>query len=361
MVAAESSFSGYIMKNYVTSLFCVSLTVFTLQSALAEDRRLVIASWNVENLFDTVDDPDNENDDGYTPRGWAQWTDKKYQVKLEHLAEVIFYIKPDILCLAEVENRQVLEDLSKTLEEKFSYDLPVIIHRDGGDFRGIDVAMMAKLKPSGKKWFNTVFGQRDVLACEFVIDGRKLIVLANHWKSKLGDKKKSDYTRNQQALSVRKFIDRELNSNPAAAIVVAGDFNSDINTSFLTESAGFMTELDALKEPQNSKKLYNLAAGLGEKERKTYYYVRGNKWNSFDSISVTRGMVGLKPLSPWKVKTNSYTVYKSEKVCFPGVGSPLPYRRVRSKKYGDRFVDGYSDHFAVYFVLEMALKGCDSY
>ncbi len=320
----------------------------------AQSRELVVASWNVENLFDTVDDPDNEHDDGYTPRGWANWTVQRYQTKLDHLAEVIAGIKPDILCLTEVENRRVLVDLSATLLKNHSYALPEIIHREGDDVRGIDVAMLAKFKPVGTNWLSAVSGQRDVLACDFLVDGGELTVMVNHWKSKLGAQAQSDYIRTQQARSVRGLIDLRLTRNPAAAILVTGDFNSDIDAPFLTETAGFLTSLDELKKLSNTNKLYNLASALSETERATYYYAPHEKWSSLDSISVTRGMVGIQPAAPWRVKPESYRVYRPAKICFTGVGSPLPYRRIRSKKYGDRFVAGYSDHFAVYTLLERA-------
>jgi hypothetical protein len=216
--------------------------------------------------------------------------------------------------------------------------------------------MISKYEPVNRQWFCAAFGQRDVLACEFKIDGRELIVLANHWKSKLGDKKQSDSIRTLQAKSVRRYIDKELADNPSAAIVVTGDFNSDIGESFLTESAGFLTDRKELKKEENRDKLYNLAADLGEQERRSYYYARGRQWNSLDSISVTRGMLGFDPKSPWQVKPESYKVYKPEKLCFKETGSPLPYRRVRSKEVGDQFVTGYSDHFAVYFVIAKCTK-----
>ena len=317
----------------------------------ADQREIVVAAWNVENLFDPADNPETEGDDAYTPGGWAQWTENKYRTKLKHLSEVIADIKPDILCLSEVENRKVLVDLTEMLATNFNYAMGAIIHRESEDFRGIDVAMIAQYTPVRTNWFNAVEGQRDVLACRFLINGGELTVIGNHWKSKLGKPEESDAIRTRQAASVRSFIYRELANNPAAAIVVAGDFNCDITEGFLTESAGFITDRAKLRDPSAKDKLYNLAAELGEQQRKTYYYVRGERWNSFDSISVTRGMLGVEPLSPWQVKPGSYSVYKPDKVTFKGLGSPLPYRRVRSKQYGDRFVAGYSDHFAVYVVL----------
>ncbi|MFO7937557.1 MAG: endonuclease/exonuclease/phosphatase family protein [Kiritimatiellia bacterium] len=318
----------------------------------AAEPEIVLAAWNVENLFDPVDDPDNEGDDAYTPEGWVHWSENRYRGKLKHLAEVIAEIDPDIICLSEVENRRVLVDLSSVLASDFNCMIEEISHRDGEDFRGIDVAVMSKHKPTTKIWFNSVSGQRDVIACRFEIYGRELTVIGNHWKSLLGKKARSDAIRTRQAESVRNFIDREIAYNPSAAIVVAGDFNSDIDSPFLVESAGFSVDFDEVDKAQNTARLYNLAAGLDKKERATYYYVRGQRWNSFDSISVTCGMLGMEPKASWQVKPDSYSVYKSPKITFKGLGSPLPYRRVRSKKYGDRFVAGYSDHFAVFVVLE---------
>lgn len=340
------------MKHNHLSIILLSALLLTHAHLFAEGRELVVASWNVENLFDPEDDPANENDDGYTPQGWANWTAQRYQLKLDHLAQVIAAIQPDILCLVEVENRRVLDDLSATLLKNHKFSLPAIIHREGGDVRGIDVAMMAKFMPDSIHWFSAISGQRDVLTCDFTFFGGDLTVVVNHWKSKLGQPAQSNFIRQRQAQSVRDFIDRKLSQNPAAAIVVTGDFNVDIDESVLTESAGFLTTLDELQEPANTNKLYNLAGALSERERATYYYSPHEKWNSLDSISVTRGMVGLPPATLWQVKPDSYTVYNPEKICFKGVGSPLPYRRVRSTKYGDRFIAGYSDHFAIYVILE---------
>ncbi|MEI7948473.1 MAG: endonuclease/exonuclease/phosphatase family protein, partial [bacterium] len=130
----------------IKSLF-VFLLLLVPVLTFADSNTLVIASWNVENLFDTIDDPANPNDDGYTPDGWTHWSTFRYTRKLSNLAKVIATMKPDILCLMEVENRLVLNDLVATLKKEQNYELPVILHRDCQDTRGIDVAMLAKVAP----------------------------------------------------------------------------------------------------------------------------------------------------------------------------------------------------------------------
>lgn len=76
-----------------------------------------VVSYNVENLFDTVDDP-TIPDEEFLPDSEKQWTLERYQKKLADLAKVISEVNPgevpEIVGLIEVENRKVLEDLILT-------------------------------------------------------------------------------------------------------------------------------------------------------------------------------------------------------------------------------------------------------
>ena len=74
-----------------------------------------VAFYNVENLFDTVDDPNNGWDEAMTPEGKDKWTEKKYKTKINNLSKVIAGIgkettntHPTVVGLCEVENRKVL-------------------------------------------------------------------------------------------------------------------------------------------------------------------------------------------------------------------------------------------------------------
>lgn len=335
-------------------LLAVGVWAFVLlgRFAWADAGRVVVASWNVENLFDTEDDPSNTGDDGYTPRGWSRWTEARYALKIQHLADVLNRMRPDVVCLAEVENRRVLEDLSECLKGRHGYGLPVIVHRDGGDARGIDVAMMATVAPVATNWFCAVPGQRDVLACDFVFDGRRLTVVMNHWKSQLGKKPESDAIRIAEARSVREFLDRRLKADPAAAILVAGDFNDSVTSPILTGEAGFSIERQRVCDDRTGRLLYNLSGELPEASRGTYYYSPAKQWNSFDSMSVTRSMLdGVNPAGPWHVRVASYGAFRMPEQCSQS-GAPLPFRRVRSKEVGDVYLTGFSDHFPVRVELE---------
>lgn len=319
--------------------------------------QLVVASWNVENLFDPYSDPANPGATNYTPAGWARWTPARYAMKLDHLAEVIAAMRPDVLGLIEIENRRVLEDLTRVLRDSYHFDLPVILHREGEDRRGIDVAMLARFAPVATNWITPVTQQRDILIARFDIRGRPLTVCLNHWKSWVGPQAENVRIRTVEAQAARGEIARRLAGNPAAAIVALGDFNDNVDAPSLTRDAGFVP-WNPVSPPATNRSavLYNLSGMLTPTNRGTYYYGKDRVWNSFDSISVSRGMLPDGACtSAWQVVTNSYGpfVLPAQR---DATGHPLPFHRVRKKdatgKIRDTYLTGYSDHFPVRVVLQ---------
>lgn len=336
------------MKRWMAAAVCLAVAF-----AAAAQERLVVASWNVENLFDAEDDPGNKGDDEYTPRGAQRWTKARYEQKLSNLASVIAQMKPDVLCLSEVENRRVLDDLARCLEREQGYALPEVTHREGRDARGIEVAVMSKFKPSSTYWMTWEGTLREILVCDFKVGGKTFTVIANHWRSQLGPKEAGDRARQAEARSVRGFLNGRLSRDPAAAILVTGDFNDEADSEILTKTALFLLDRQQVLDDLGSRALYNLAGGLAKDKRGTHYYARGQKWCVFDSINVTRGMLPeAKPAAPWRVREGSYRVFATPEQRFMKVGAPKPFRRVRNKEIGDAFVAGYSDHFPVLVEIE---------
>ena len=138
------------MKNLKSVFLLVFLLVFSLSWSQNKKQFKVqtIAFYNVENLFDTINDP--LKDDEKSPMMEIQGDRSKvYKDKISKLARVISDIgydvsktSPAIVGVSEVENRQVLEDLIKDPQLKDSdYG---IIHFDSPDKRGIDVGLLYK-------------------------------------------------------------------------------------------------------------------------------------------------------------------------------------------------------------------------
>jgi predicted extracellular nuclease len=118
-------------------------TNMSLISSDSEDGRFRILFYNVENLFDTFDEP-GKNDNEFTPAGDRRWTSFRLQEKISNLYKAITaageWYMPAIIGLCEVENSYVLELLvNNTGLKNAGYK---IVHRNSPDIRGIDVAVL---------------------------------------------------------------------------------------------------------------------------------------------------------------------------------------------------------------------------
>ena len=67
-----------------TRSLSAALWLFVLCAVPISAGELYVASWNVENLFDTVDDPNVEGDEEFTPMGPKKWDDKRYRNKRQN-------------------------------------------------------------------------------------------------------------------------------------------------------------------------------------------------------------------------------------------------------------------------------------
>ena len=242
---------SYLTKNFhsmraflcIISLFLLSNIATTAQTEKQYAIR-TIAFYNVENLYDYEDDPLTWDND-WTPNGKNNWTKENYKDKLSKLAKVISEIgsdvtgtTPDIIGLAEIENRRVLEDLISQPElANHNYG---IIHYDSPDRRGIDVALIYK-----KDWFSPKFQKpyelilynvlnlekrkytRDQLLVSGFLDNEEIHFIVNHWPSRFGGAKMSQSSRAKAARLNRKIIDSIFSENPYAKIITMGDFNDN--------------------------------------------------------------------------------------------------------------------------------------
>ena len=329
----------------------------TKAAAQSDTNRFVFASWNTENLFDPDDDPDNEGDDEYTPEEWTRWTPARYELKLKHIAKVVAAMKPDAMVFTEIENFRVMRDLRDAVKAA-GWDMPYIIHKDGPDKRGIDNAMLSRHKPESVEWLSPTPFQRLVLIAQFDVGGRKITLCGNHWKSYYGDLEAALATRTIEAHAVREEVEKRLAAEPSAALICTGDFNDGYDAPILVDEAGFSTNLAAVVAGEPGHVLYNLASGRNKKEVRTYYYARKNRWDSFDTMSVSPGMLeGAKAPAPWKVAVDPengrfrYEVFRLPEMCNADNGAPIPFRRI-TRKTGVEVLSGFSDHFPIRVELE---------
>jgi hypothetical protein len=174
--------------------------------------------------------------------------------------------------------------------------------------------------------------------------------VANHWKSHYGDKGEADDLRAGEASFVGDLVVTRLKNEPVSAIMVVGDLNDDFDSPVVCEALGSSTNL-SLAGAAPDRTLFNLHAGLAPDKRGTIYYVAGQKWNSFDSMHVSRAMLdpAVQPAG-WKVEQDGYEVFSRPYMLKDGL--PIPYRITSQPETKRRiYLTGYSDHLPVRVTL----------
>lgn len=306
-----------------------------------------LAFYNVENLFDTIND-EGIRDGDFTPEGAIVWDNAKYTTKLNHIARVLSAIDsvdlPALIGLAEVENLGVLKDLTtKTKLNAGNYN---IIHFDSPDERGIDVALLYRqdlFRPLHARPYPLTFDfdkddrTRDMLYVKGIAgEHDTLHLLINHWPSRSGGKEESDPKRQAAAVSARLVVDSILSFNPGANIIIMGDLNdnpTDSNVA-LTLNA---KRVDGII---NSEDIYNLAIRPFENGEGTLYY---RSWDLFDQIIVSGNI--LEGNTQYKLSSDDIQILKEDWMLYKNrSGVKVPNRTAgRTEYYG-----GYSDHLPVY-------------
>ncbi len=203
----------------------------------SDPNEIVVATFNVLNLFDEVDDPYHA-DEG---------TRTKPRDELDHLATAIRKVNADVIALQEVENRGYLERFNDVFLSDMGYEH--VVHFEGNDGRGIDVCLLSRApigevtsrrhltftEPDGvERSFN-----RDVPAITVLPPvGDPLEVWVVHLKSKASGADSSEPIRLAEATQIRKLLDEELEQNPNARIILTGDFNDTLNSASLKTILG---------------------------------------------------------------------------------------------------------------------------
>jgi predicted extracellular nuclease len=304
-----------------------------------------IAFYNLENLFDTKDDP-HKLDDDFTPKGFKKWTPKRYRKKIRKLSRTVSYLgvkeshrSPVLIGLAELENKRVIEDLinAPSLRDK-GYEY---VHYDSPDERGIDTALLYDPKhfqviasekiPLMVKNLNGLRdATRDILYVQGHLNGEEIHLFVNHWPSRRDGDTETAYKRIIAAETIHAFMHKLEESKLTPNFVVMGDFNDG------PADKSIQTLI-------NGKKLYNPMEVLINMRRGSANYKQ--RWSLFDQIILSNTFFNKE------VGTHSFAhanIFDDRFLKeWNGRYKGNPFRTYVGRKY----LGGYSDHFPVYVQL----------
>jgi hypothetical protein len=326
-----------------------SMLLFFGGIACAQEGRgnLRLVFYNVENLFDPFNDS-LTMDEEFLPAGIRHWTWERFLEKERRLYKVLAaaggWEPPGIIGLCEVENRFVLHWLtSKTPLLKYEYRF---IHRDSPDERGIDVALLylaAKFTPFCWDYI-AVEGltepTRDILYVKgLVLDLDTLHLFICHWPSRWEGYLESMHERMAAANILRAQLDSIRQENPAARILVVGDFNDELHDPSLSKILGVRPPEDL---PRDSILYHTGKCQTGpESAPGTIKY--GNTWYEFDHIFASGSLFDDSGLH---IRPGGKRIFRSEFLLEndPAYTGKRPIRTYR----GYNYCGGFSDHLPVY-------------
>lgn len=317
--------------------------------------QITVATYNVQNLFDLIDDP-NHNEYEYTPS--STWNMMAFEQRLNHLVRVIREINADILTLQEVESEVALEALADHLRMQNGPDYPYLAVSNTSDSRGIRLAVMSKFP------FDRAIGRpiNEDFACQngTLLDGQRpearpiyeislwgsgnealLTLLVNHWKSKSADPIPCEVSEHHQRAGkqIRDLIQEWLEERPDRSIIVLGDLNAKETEPALYEALGSVTNQNELRFMPD---LYNLWGELGVGQGQADHasnssYNYNGDWQRLDHIMLTQPMIenrGLWQLQNFELVRPTYVIQNGR-----------PYRWDLEEQ------EGYSDHFPIKVTL----------
>lgn len=322
-----------VMKAMVIHTMVLLCTMLcTAGTSWCREDAVIVAFWNLENFFDFTDTGYSSSDTDFSPEGERHWTKSRFWKKCHGVAKTVLWMSdrygrmPDVMGVAEVENRGVLQAvLNGTLLKKHDY---VQVHEDSPDTRGIDVALIyrksvwkcleARTVPISSDMDGRPLRTRDILyVCLKDREGETYHFLVNHHPSKYGGAKESE-TKRAAVMNAMVSVCDSLVKAGEGNIISMGDFNDT------PDGEAFSL---------TGKSLVNMSLPLSGKGRGTIRYA--GKWELIDMFLTSGDIADVSVMD----------------ICFPDFLGTTDRAHSGLKPLrtytGPRYTGGISDHLPI--------------
>lgn len=304
-----------------------------------------IMFYNTENFYDFVDDP-LTLDDEYTLGGFREWTSERFENKVSNLTNVIKDIVkpelPDVIGLAEIENRSVIMNILDNLKES-GVNQYNFIHYDSPDERGVDVALIynresftvLKSTPILIRLPGIEDRTRDILYVKGELNNREILhIFVCHFPSRGEGTEKSERRRYFVASELKNEVYKILNVDALQNILIMGDFNDTPDDNSIFEILGAKKDFNII----DSLNLYNLLYPRFKKGIGSTYH---DGWLLFDQFIVSGNILKSENID---CKAEYADVFNPRYLLyFDRNNHPQPNRTYKGK-----YIGGYSDHLPIF-------------
>ena len=312
--------------------------------------------YNLENLYDTVDDP-RTDDNEFTPMGDKRWTREKYLAKLENLSEIFSAVSsahngfPVVAGVSEVENLKVMQDLAA--QRRMSGAHYKCLHFESNDARGVEVGMLYRpdkftlmgCEPlklelrSGREYTG-----RDILSAWGSIDGEMFAFYVCHFLSRRAGVASSAGFRRAGAETARDHAGELRKMYPDIKVIIMGDMNDNPSDESLAVLLKAHKTIFNIPEGEYFNPFWMLAdEGQGTS-------IHNHRWTLYDNIIVSANLLptcpGHRGLRLLKLDSKNHYGEIFRRNFMMRKGAP------RRSYYGNTFDNGYSDHLPVLIKLD---------
>ena len=309
------------------------------------DETINVMFYNVENLFDTVDDPEKE-DEEYLPSSARRWTQNRFQEKISNICRVIAAADPEnapeIIGMAEVENDSVIDYLTRRSPlRNIGYDYVVT---NSPDKRGIDVALLYK-----RSYFRLLSTEslrvdlspmsssptRDILhVTGKVATGDTVDILVCHWPSRSTGVERTEPLRVRAAHVAAGRISEIISQRRKPYVILMGDLNEG------PDERAVRTGLNAAPKSLGANSVDSELVTLMDDMPDGSYRYNG-EWDKYDQFVVSASFLnGLGCLEITDARICRFGFLLQEDKTY---GGQKPFRAYN----GYRYQGGYSDHLPI--------------
>ncbi|WP_294875240.1 MULTISPECIES: endonuclease/exonuclease/phosphatase family protein [unclassified Sulfurospirillum] len=283
-----------------------------------------VATYNVENLFDATKNSSEYEE--YQPGPKHGWSEAMLQRKVNNLARVIGDINADIIVLAEVENKAVLQKLNTALGNK-AY--PYLFYPTKKERVFIETALLSRF-PIEKSSTIALHNQaRGIHRVTVSVDAKALDLYINHWPAFI---EKED-----ERLVYAKTLHTILEKEKGREYILLGDFNSPYQEQRRHWGMGLVHFLQA---GDQKAPLYNLWYELPQNRRYSHSY--GKQKNALDHIIIPKSLMDHKSI---EYTPDSFNVFVRPYMLDEN-GNPNRWQ-ISNKGRGEHLGSGFSDHLPI--------------
>jgi endonuclease/exonuclease/phosphatase family metal-dependent hydrolase len=219
----------------MAAIITVALTGCSIEEPKITDS-VVLVSWNVQALFDGTD----SGKEYAEYRASSGWTGEKYLARINSITEALKTLgggnsgtaankAPDIIALVEIENEKVMEDIAAAA----SYHWTFFASSPGA---ALGLGLISRFPIVDTKTHSAYFegaeAPRPVAEIWVDAEGKTLVLMVCHWKSKLGGNRETEAARKSEAAIIARRLLEIQAADTGIPVIVAGDLNENADEFF---------------------------------------------------------------------------------------------------------------------------------